>query len=91
MMRVDAPQATTGDVAAEELVNASPEDIAEDANSTHGIDGQEAPMKLLTNLGPHCRETQQDAFTEPAMVFCMRPGSRQGRQALAGKSERSAK
>ena len=48
-MSVDVPPATTGDVAAEELANAWPGDIAEDDDSTQKVDGQEAPMKLPTN------------------------------------------
>ena len=55
-MGVDAPQATTGDVAAEERYNACPGDIAEDDGSTQEVDGQEAPMNLQPKpLGPYCR------------------------------------
>ena len=89
---VDAPQAATGDAAAEELYNAWPEDIAEDNDSTQEVDGQEAPMKLPTNprtsLPRKEVTTRRVCRTGRGALYASKPAPE--KTSIIGKSKRSA-
>ena len=92
-MGVDAPQAATGDAAAEELYNAWPEDIAEDDNSTQEVDGQEVPMKLPTNPRTPLPRKEKDITrricrTGHGALYASKPAPE--KTSNIGKSKRSA-
>ena len=92
-MGVDAPQAATGDAAAEELYNAWPEDIAEDDDSTQEVDGQEAPMKLPTHPSdPIAEERERHNKTHlphrPWCPVCVQARAREDKHYRQVKEER---